>query len=39
MSARRSAMHCPVCYDRGIVSVDAADAWRQEMRGNMEPIE
>ena len=25
-------MHCPVCHDQGIVSVEAADRWRREMQ-------
>jgi hypothetical protein len=25
-------VHCPVCGDRGHVTVEAADAWREKMR-------
>jgi hypothetical protein len=25
-------VHCPVCHDKGMVTVEEADHWRQEMR-------
>jgi hypothetical protein len=25
-------MHCPVCHDKGTVSVEKADRWRQAMQ-------
>jgi hypothetical protein len=25
-------VHCPVCHDKGMVAVEAADRWRHEMR-------
>jgi hypothetical protein len=27
-----TVVHCPVCHDKGVVSTEAADAWREEMR-------
>ncbi|MBV8358017.1 MAG: hypothetical protein JO189_08790 [Deltaproteobacteria bacterium] len=27
-----TVMHCPVCHDQGMVTVEAADRWRQAMR-------
>jgi hypothetical protein len=25
-------VHCPVCHDRNVVTVEDADRWRNEMR-------
>jgi hypothetical protein len=25
-------VHCPVCYDKGMVAFEAADRWRQKLR-------
>jgi hypothetical protein len=27
-----TVMHCPVCHDQGMVTVEAADLWRRRMQ-------
>jgi hypothetical protein len=27
-----TVMHCPVCHDQGMVTVEAADRWRRRMQ-------